>query len=605
MRCANIYRNKLAHSPTIKAVSALLILLPVALALLYVWQFGVNVVFHDQWAEVSLFRQLFSGRLGLVDLLAPHNEHRIFFPRIVMLLLGVATAYNTVAEMYFMQICTLVTLIVCWLAFRGPRRESNLYNLVLFVPVAFMLFTLRQYSSTLQGIQVMVAMGQTFAVLAFYCLHVCGREHPGRFGKLAFPAALMSGTVTSFSFLQGLFVWPVGLLQLLITPMRRGTKRLLMASWTLVGAGIWILYLSGLSGGDRPLGYVFSAPLEAAKYFFILAGGSLFWTLDAALLAGLFLVALAVAASFMAWRGGRLAEYGFWFALLAFAGIFLLAVTAGRVGEFGVPQAIASRYVNWTILLPVSLYAILAKLVLQRRDLLSGSLFVALAALVVLSMPISYAYGVRAGIQERESRELDAFILSSYRDQPAKALITLSPQLLPAQRKGQEALDRAADRVRQRAKMLDRLDYNVFSDASQPQRLLRPAELSELNALDASVSVTLDSIGNTKVESAEEPIVALKERGYVPVSGRIMEEDPGGVYVELDGRRYPAFHPSEQNGLGELAGEDAGKGSEFEARLPLFDVEPGTHEISLLVLTRDREAYYTVREAGTVRVQSG
>jgi hypothetical protein len=37
-----------------------LILLPAALSLLYVYSFGVSVVYADQWAEVDLFGKLAS-----------------------------------------------------------------------------------------------------------------------------------------------------------------------------------------------------------------------------------------------------------------------------------------------------------------------------------------------------------------------------------------------------------------------------------------------------------------------------------------------------------------------------------------------------------------
>ncbi len=57
-----------------------LIFLPAALALLYVYSFGVSVVYADQWAEVDLFSKLASGNLSMLDLFKLHNEHRIFFP---------------------------------------------------------------------------------------------------------------------------------------------------------------------------------------------------------------------------------------------------------------------------------------------------------------------------------------------------------------------------------------------------------------------------------------------------------------------------------------------------------------------------------------------
>jgi hypothetical protein len=94
-------RKNLATN-AIKALAYLLILLPAALGFLYVYLFGVNVVFGDQWFIVPLFDKLFAGELTISDLFAQHLEHRMFFPRIAMLLLGVATEYNNRAEMYLM-----------------------------------------------------------------------------------------------------------------------------------------------------------------------------------------------------------------------------------------------------------------------------------------------------------------------------------------------------------------------------------------------------------------------------------------------------------------------------------------------------------------------
>ncbi len=126
-----------------------LILLPVALSLLYVYSFGVSVVYADQWAEVDLFSKLASGNLTTSDLFKPHNEHRIFFPRIVMLSLGTMTELNNLAEMYFTQFLLLVTLIVLLLAF----KQSIKTTLFLFVPISFLVFSLRQEGNMLLGFQ--------------------------------------------------------------------------------------------------------------------------------------------------------------------------------------------------------------------------------------------------------------------------------------------------------------------------------------------------------------------------------------------------------------------------------------------------------------------
>lgn len=174
----------------------MLILLPPVFALLYVRAFGVSVVFSDAWSMSPLFEKWSSGTLLLWDLFDPHNEHRMFFPKGVELLLGGVTNYDNVIGMYLIQACFFATLVILFLAFRNNVR----FWLFVFVPVAFLVFSFRQYENILFGFQINFAFTQTFGVLALFLLYLVGRRGPGKF---AFAAALISGTVASFSTAQG------------------------------------------------------------------------------------------------------------------------------------------------------------------------------------------------------------------------------------------------------------------------------------------------------------------------------------------------------------------------------------------------------------------
>ncbi len=176
-------KNKTLHS-IVGFASLLLILLPAALALLYVRAFGVSVVFFDAWSIARIFGEWSSGTLSLSDFFAQHNEHRMLFPKGVEFLLGRITGYDNVVEMYLIQVCFLVTLAVLFLAFRAG---SNNAWLLFFVPISFLVFSFRQYENMLFGFQINFAFTQTFGVLALFLLYVSGR---GRFGKGAFVAAL-------------------------------------------------------------------------------------------------------------------------------------------------------------------------------------------------------------------------------------------------------------------------------------------------------------------------------------------------------------------------------------------------------------------------------
>ena len=91
----------------------LLCMIPAVLGFLYVFLFGVNVCLWDQFdGTVPLFSKLSSGTLTFSHLWARHNEHIIFFPSIIMLVLGILTRYNTLAEMCFIEILLFISFFV-------------------------------------------------------------------------------------------------------------------------------------------------------------------------------------------------------------------------------------------------------------------------------------------------------------------------------------------------------------------------------------------------------------------------------------------------------------------------------------------------------------
>jgi hypothetical protein len=599
---ANTPRNT-RLSLAVKVAGVIGVCIPVALAFLYVNRFGVNVPYHDQWAEFPLFNRLFHDKLSFEILFSLHNEHRIFFPRLVMLGLGMLTAYNTVAEMYFIQVCAVLSLVIFWLAFLGSWGAAARYRVLLFIPVAFMLFSLRQYSSMLQGIQIVVAMTQTCAVLAFLCVYICRSE---RFIKVALPVAIVSATVASFSFLQGLFVWPVGLAQLLITPVRRPVKRVLVAVWAVFGVVEWALYFYGFSSnGGRSMTYFLTAPVEAVQYLTTLAGGSILWRPEAAMLAGAALLGLVLYCILASFRGGKLGEYSFWLAVLGFAGLFMLAAMAGRL-EDGVQQAIASRYVNFTILLPISLYVILVKLAFERRVFLPKVALVALSALIVLSLPVSYLNGLQSGASTKVSREMDAYILANYESQPGEILATLIPQFDAAEG-NEEKLSNLISSAKIRAGILDRLDYGVFAGGSKQWKPL--PETSDLTPIDSSTAANITRINGKKVTGSGDAVPLPPGEVVIDVMGWAVDTEAkasaGGVYVEVGDERFPASYGLQAAGLVDALGEPGYSDSGFEAKVSVLDVEPGTHELSLVVLSQDRNSYYTVPGVATIRVREG
>ena len=426
-------------------VAWLFIAVPAALPYLYVHTFGVNVVFADAWDMVLVFRKWSNGRLAFADLYAQHVEHRMFFPRGAELLLGILTKYNNVAEMYLIVSCFLITAVVLLLAFRRGTGSP----LILFVPVALLIFSFRQYENMLFGFQISFAFTQTFGVLALYLLYSSGRDGSR---VPAFVAALGSATVASFSTAQGLLVWPAGLLGLLLGPAPTSRKKVFVGIWGIFGIAEWVAYFLDYNTpqGHPPLLSILSHVGAATQYLLTLLGSAMFWRPSYALAGGLVISCVALGGFLAMYRSGVLREHSFWISLFFYSLLILGAITLGRSGMFGVWQAAVSRYTTFSILAVASVYAMLAKMLFARRPGVGRTLLlITLVGTILLSAGISYRNGIEVGRVQEVSRERAAHILKTYESQPNVRLTALYPH---------------PETVRRRAPLLERLGYNVFSE---------------------------------------------------------------------------------------------------------------------------------------------
>lgn len=487
-------KNTRALYYVIRFTCYLLILLPAALGVLYVHAFGVSVVQRDAWSMVPLFERWHSGTLQVSDLFVQHFEHKSTFPEIAMLLLGIVTKYNNVAEMYLIQICLLVMLIILFSVFRANVKSS--LELFLFVPISLLIFSFRQHANMLFGYQINFAFVETFGGLTLFLLYVLGRT---RFKKLSFVAALVSATVATYSIVVGLLVWLAGLLQLFISPLEKPKKSVFITLWGLVGFVVWVTYLwnwvpgrdcssfidwnqawcQGEPSGQSPvlslLLNAFEHPLAGIDFFLNLLASSLLWPQQRTFSGGLFgqylgsvfgllLLGFALVGLLLVCKSRRLGEYSFWVSLMFYAFLILMAITAAGFG-WEAHLALAPRYTSFSILAVVSIYALLATMALKRglsirRPNISTILVVFLSGIVLLNAAISYPKGIKQGRHEKVRREEQAYILSTYESQPDELLSEIS------------GIYNGAWVVRERAPILQRLGYNVFSEP-QPYRPLK------------------------------------------------------------------------------------------------------------------------------------
>lgn len=571
-----------------RIVVYLLILLPVALAFLYVHRFGVNVPFRDSWSVVPLFGKLADGTLGMQDLWPHHTEsaHRIFFPLVASLALGTLTEYNTLAEMHLTLSCLLVTLVVLLLVFRDSIGRG--WKLLLFVPVALLVFSLRQHFNMLSGFQIAFSFAQAFSVLALYFLYRMRKE---RFREIVFAAALTSATVATFSAAQGLFVWPAGVVMLLLMPLDRPAKKFLVGAWALIGMIEWIAHFRGYTHAERrpSLSNALEHPVSTTEYSMKLLGSSLFGQPTPALVSGLFLATLAVASLFLVFRHRKWSACSFWIAFLCFSLFSLASIIVARSGSVaGVDQALVSKYTTFSVLVVVGVYAILVKLALDTRLPRLAVLPGALSVLVLLSLPFSFAGAIEEGRKLNAEQDRAAFALSTYESQSDEIL----REYIHKKPKTQE-----------RAIVLEKLGYSVFSDRSEP-RLLPP--LSELAPAQSTTRANISRVNGDPVTKQGQSFVIPEGDTLIEVNGWAMDAEAGGaaggVYVEAGGELFPTFYGDPAR-LENKVGIPTYGESGFEVHIPVYKIGSGTHELSLVVLTKDRERYYRSDQEVTLEIR--
>ena len=66
----------------------LAVVIPTFLYFVFLNQFGVNLIYYDEWAVVPLVHQSLHGSMPWTGLWAQHNENRVFVPNLIYLVLA-------------------------------------------------------------------------------------------------------------------------------------------------------------------------------------------------------------------------------------------------------------------------------------------------------------------------------------------------------------------------------------------------------------------------------------------------------------------------------------------------------------------------------------
>jgi ABC-2 type transport system permease protein len=526
----------------------------------YVHAFGVNLFWMDEWDVVPVLYEHYSdGALTWADLWKPHNEHRIFFPKLVMLGLGLLTKGNAVANLYFIEILLTATLGVYILAFR--KQCNRAADVWLMVPVAFLIFSLAQHQNMLWGILMAFIMVALMAQCAFFALSRLGNE---KYISM-FICAVLAATVATYSSIQGILVWPVGFGQLLIVPLAKRLKIALVALWTVIGAAEWLLFFIGWNVPEHD-GIGFSL-----AYFVALAGESLLSYKNLTMVAGAMVLLFAVIAVVIVLIRRQWSTQSFWLATMAFSLATLAAITAGRSG-MGVMQAItSSRYATFSIPLVAATYVIFASQTGKRFARISALLTGAVLSLTVFGTSVSFIDGLEYGRRIKEIYQWQQMVVCSIDSQPDE-MIMVHP---------------SKDVARKYSAVLKKLQYGVFADQDLCERSRLPDP--SLPVLSAATRCAIDDI--SPMPNTDNQLTTVRGWAVDSPAGDIA----GGVTVIIDSVAYQTYYGLRNDNAAKQLGSDKFLYSGFKCIVPAKLLGTGEYKIFLKILSRDRKGIYYIQ----------
>jgi hypothetical protein len=344
-----------ASKNTLDLALFLIGLLPAVLIVRLISQYGVSVPFGDDWSLVPLFAKWFDHKLTFADLFQQHNEHRVFFPKLIYLAFAQFTHWNIRAEMFFSVFLCAVTSACTYVLLRQSVPGSRRKHLFLWAIINLLIFSPAQAGNWFWGFQLQIFIPNVCLTAA---LVVLGSKLTPTV-KLSAAAAL--AIVASFSFGNGLLLWPA----LAVCLWFRPQTRLWSVGWLIIGATVGIVYFAGYEP-HPPAGLQSGNRLDYVTYFLRFIGNALGQlpihnrahaaTLIGATALLLYFVGLALFIP----RSGRTQEAA---APLLVMGLYSLgsaAIASYTRIHSGVQQALSSRYSSISLNLFIGLIGLAA-----------------------------------------------------------------------------------------------------------------------------------------------------------------------------------------------------------------------------------------------------
>jgi len=255
----------------VAVLAAIASLLFIVLSIVHIYQAAGNIPFADDWKFLKFIHDAVNGHATLHAWFAPHNGHRYFILRLLLVTDAKLASLNYMLLMYLSVLITLLSVWLLFYMFRGYYKRDTWSALLVFLPITALMFSLRQWENWLMGMQVAIFLMILFVIACIHSLRKTALSN--RYEWLWLFLAILTGLLATYSFGSGLMVWPIGVIYLFARKVGKNRIKLSII-YALAGLLIIIIYSRGLAS-DMDIRYLINHPAHSMAYFILTLGVSI------------------------------------------------------------------------------------------------------------------------------------------------------------------------------------------------------------------------------------------------------------------------------------------------------------------------------------------
>jgi len=555
------------------------------LGALHIKMFSVNALF---WDEYELVDMVVNNEISLEALFRQHNEHRIFFPKLLYNTIAQSTGMNTVPVMYFsFFLVTAAYLMLMFYLFKINKTPLNVLYPVIF---GLIIFNPAQSENLLWGFQISFIMAHVFSIFSIFFAQLQMQAIGKTSSRIMyFILSVTTAIVASFSSSQGLMSWISITLVWLLAFRKQVLKSHFFYIWIFC---LFLVFISYFNGYVKPnhhpsLTYFVAYPVKTATYLFHLLGCGLLQNTLLSVISGVVIFTAALIMLFDFLRSKELKDV-FSIGLIIYGGLVCSIICIGRAGFYVQAIYFTSRYATFSlvILIGILIYIINFKQSANTkyiRDVSVYRVFNVTFAVFIIFLLIS-AYRTVSYIAQSDVQQENKFIIQTYDQQPNIKITRLYP---------------AAEVARNRLDSLRKWRYSVFLEKNNIDMgiFINDSNMLSGDWISFDTKDVIKFVGDTG-----DPYIRIAGWAFNPATRAPLE----AVYLSLNGVLYPVFYGKSRPDRRFSFRKRALYFTGFERTIPLSVLKDGQYSIEVFGLCKDRPFhYYKIEPDITFRVNAG